>query len=71
MDELPGALRQELPEIKLGGYIYSANVAERSMLINGKLLREGDQLAPGLRLEQMRPDGVVFQYKDVRFRMKY
>jgi general secretion pathway protein B len=69
--ELPAATRQELPAISLGGYIYSARAAERSILINGKLLREGDSLAPGLRLEQMRPDGVVFGYKDLRFRMNY
>lgn len=71
INELPANVRQELPAISLGGYIYSANVAERSILINGKLLREGDQLAPGLRLEQMRPDGVVFGYKEQRFRMRY
>jgi hypothetical protein len=71
MHELPASLRQQLPEIKLGGYIYSPSPAARSILINGKLLREGDQLVTGLRLEQMRPDGVVFEYKDVRFRMAY
>lgn len=71
LHELPASLRQQLPEIKLGGYIYSPNPAARSILINGKLLREGDQLVTGLRLEQMRPDGVVFEYKDVRFRMAY
>src|SRR5690606_1452664 len=42
--QLPVAIRNQLPQLKIGGYIYSAKPAERSVLINNKLLREGDSI---------------------------
>ena len=36
--------------------------------INDKLLREGATLPPGLMLEQITPEGMVFAYKGYRFR---
>jgi general secretion pathway protein B len=36
-------------------------------MINETMLRQGDSIAPGLRLEQITPDGVVLGYKGYRF----
>ena len=35
--------------------------------INSRMLKEGESLAPGLRLEQITPDGVILSYKGYRF----
>lgn len=69
--ELPGAIQQQIPALKVGGYIYSANQADRSVLINGRLLREGDEVAPGLILEQMQRNGMVLSYKGYHYRRGY
>ncbi len=69
--ELPPQIQRELPALAVGGYIYSGNKAERSILINKRLLREGDEIAPGLRLETMTPAGMVLNYKGYRYRRSY
>lgn len=69
--ELPEQIQREIPALKIGGYIYSSNPAERSLLINNKLLREGDEVAPGLMLEKMLRGSVVLNYKGYRYRIAY
>lgn len=69
--ELPEQIQREIPALKIGGYIYSSNPAERSLLINNKLLREGDEAAPGLTLEKMLRGSVVLNYKGYRYRIAY
>lgn len=69
--DLPEQLRRELPAFTVGGYIYSANKADRSVLIDKRLLREGNEIAPGLTLEQLTPNGMVLQYKGYRYRAAY
>ena len=69
--ELPEQIQRDIPALTIGGYIYSNNPAERSLLINNKLLREGDEVAPGLTLEKMMRGNVVLSYKGYRYRMPY
>ncbi|MBE0621382.1 MAG: general secretion pathway protein GspB [Burkholderiales bacterium] len=68
MAELPLAIQQELPPMSISVHAYSGKSAERLVGINGRLLHEGDQVAPGLRLEQITPDGMILSYKEYRFR---
>jgi hypothetical protein len=37
--------------------------------INEKILQEGQELAPGLKLVEIVPDGVIFGYRGYRFRV--
>ena len=67
-DELPIAIRHEIPEITVQLHAYSGKPGERLAYINSKKLREGDSLSPGLVLEQITPDGMVFSYKGYRFK---
>lgn len=69
--ELPEHVQREVPPFKLGGYIYAGNRADRSILVNNRLLREGDEIAPGLVLETMMPNGMVLSYRGHRFRASY
>ena len=69
--DLPEQLQRELPALTVGGYIYSGNKADRSVLINNRLLREGDEAAPGLVVEKMTPSGMVLNFKGYRFRRSY
>jgi len=64
--EAPPAIAQELPAIKISLHSYSANPGERIAMINGTLMKEGEDIAPGLRLEQITAEGVVLGYKGYR-----
>ena len=69
--ELPENVQREIPTLAVGGYIYSGNKADRSVLINQRLLREGEEVAPGLVLEKMLPNGMVLNYRGQRYRTGY
>jgi general secretion pathway protein B len=69
--ELPEQTQREIPQLEIGGYIYSNNKADRSVLINKRLLREGDQVAPELTLEQLMPNGMVLNFRGQRYRASY
>ncbi len=68
MGELPPSIQQEIPAISIQGHAYSSEPKDRIVGINDRLLKEGEYLAPGLRLEQITPDGLVFSYKNYLFR---
>jgi len=67
MAELPLAIQQEIPSMTIQLHAYSNNPIERLVSINSRILREGGSLTPGLRLEQITPDGMTFSYKGYRF----
>lgn len=69
LERLPEALRAQLPPLELGGSIYSANPASRSLIVNGRLHRESEFVAPGLKLEQIKPKGAVFDFNGHRFEL--
>lgn len=66
--ELPPSIRQEIPKMTISLHAYARNPKDRLVSVNDKLLREGDSLAPGLKLEQITPAGMIFSYKGYRFR---
>ncbi len=69
LNELPAAVRNSLPEFKISGHAYSPEPQTRVARINEKILQEGQDLAPGLKLEEIVPDGVIFGYRGYRFRV--
>jgi len=68
LTELPLTIQQEIPTMTISGYAYSNIPKERIVGINDHLYQEGDYLAPGLRLEEIVADGLVFSYKKYLFR---
>lgn len=69
--ELPDNIRREIPPLTIGGYIYSGNKEDRTVIINGRLLHEGEEAAPGLTLEKMMPNGMVLNFRGHRYRSSY
>lgn len=51
--------------------MYSKNPADRLVLIDKALRREGDEVAPGLILERLQPKGAVFTFRGYRYRVPY
>ena len=69
--ELSPSVQGTIPKITLGGYIYSPVPAERLLLIDNNLRREGEEVAAGLVLERLLPRAAVLNYRGTRFRMPY
>ncbi|OFZ66092.1 MAG: hypothetical protein A2V79_02040 [Betaproteobacteria bacterium RBG_16_56_24] len=67
LNELPLTIQQEIPAMTVQLHAYSSNSIERLVSVNSTRLREGEYLMPGLRLEQITPDGMIFSYKGYRF----
>lgn len=64
--ELPD-LQHELPPIVVGGSVYSEQPSARMLVLNGRVFREGETIAPDLVLEQIGPRSAVLRWRDRRF----
>ncbi|MGZ8302449.1 MAG: general secretion pathway protein GspB [Telluria sp.] len=71
LSQLPEAIQREVPQIAVGGYIYSPNPADRLLLIDKVLRREGEEVAPGLTLERLLPKAAVLNFRGYRYRVPY
>ena len=65
--ELPPAIQQELPKVEISAHIYDSNPSSRIISVHGHAVHEGDNVAEGLRLESIIPEGVILSYKGYRF----
>lgn len=65
--ELPVAVRQELVDFRVTIRIYNEDPAQRFAVINQQRFFEGDEVGQGMRLVEIRRDGVVFEYEQYRF----
>ena len=69
LNELPSSVRQKLPDFSLSVFLYADEPASRMVRVNGSMMKEGQYLTTGLKLEEIIPDGVIFSYLDYRFRI--
>jgi general secretion pathway protein B len=58
---------QALPELHLDVHVYATNPADRFVYINMRKYKEGNTLSEGPILEKIRRDGVVLNYRGLRF----
>lgn len=65
--ELPDAVRAGVSEIHFSVLVYNKDPAQRFVLIDGQRLAEGDEAQPGVRVEEIRRDGVIFRYRLYNF----
>ncbi len=65
--ELSAEQRRDLPPLALGGSIWSESAANRFVIVNGVVVREGEAAAPGVTLERIGPRGAVLRWREVRF----
>jgi len=61
--ELPIAIQQSLPSIRIEGHIYDESPAKRMVIINGKIHREKQRISANLKLEEITPNGVILDYQ--------
>jgi general secretion pathway protein B len=69
--ELPENVRAAIPQLSFGGYMYSANPADRLILVDKVLRHEGEEVAPGLVLEKLLPKAALMNYRGTRYQVPY
>ncbi len=63
--------RRQMPALNITGAVYSEVVAQRMLLVNGLVLKQGDSAAPELMLEEIGASASVFSYRGERFRVAH
>lgn len=59
------------PPVKVTGSTYSDNPAHRMLIVNGKIVLEGQQIEPGLTLEVITPHSAVLNHQGSRYNINY
>ena len=71
IDELDAEQRRSLPAISVAGSIYAERAADRMLIVNGQVLREGDAAGPELTLISIGPKSAVLRFRQQRFSVRY
>jgi general secretion pathway protein B len=71
MSELPDEIKRDLPQLTIGGAMYSDTPSSRMLIINSQVFHEGDQPYQGLVLEEIRLKSAVFRYRGYRYAINY
>lgn len=69
--ELAPEIRAQLPQVSVSGSTYSSNPAHRMLIANGKVVHEGEEIAPGLQLETIGPGKAVLNHRGTRYSIGY
>jgi general secretion pathway protein B len=69
LSDLAQAQRAELPQMQIGGSIYSDQPASRFVVVNGLVVREGETAAPGVTLERIGPKSAVIRWREMRIEL--
>lgn len=69
--DLPPEQRAQLPQLNVNGASYSANPAHRMLIVNGAVVQEGQEIAPGLTLERIGLRQAVIRQGSLRFSIAY
>ena len=67
--ELPATIGAGLPSLLVTGHVWSEEPSMRLLSVDDRLLREGGEAAPGVRLQEITPAGAIFVFKGWRFRV--
>jgi general secretion pathway protein B len=68
LNELSESLKNALPPIRISSHLYRGD--SRLVSINGRIMSEGINMADGLFLEEITPEGVILSFRGHRFRVR-
>jgi general secretion pathway protein B len=66
-NELPPDVQRVLPPLAMSGSVYSPDARNRMVIVDGRLMMEGEPVAQGLVVERINPKSVVMRYQNHRF----
>ena len=67
LEELPAYARSGIPDMTFSSHMYSSMPRFRSIIINGKRLKEGEYFTENLRVREITEKGVVMSNGTVLF----
>ena len=70
MSDLPFDVLQHIPALEFSAHVYSTNPQQRSIVINGRFMEEGDHVANDLYLSEITADGAIFDFQGQRFHQR-
>ena len=67
----PASTAASVQGLKVTGATYSDNPAHRMLIVNGRVVLEGQEVEPGLTLEVITPHSAVLNRQGARFNINY
>jgi general secretion pathway protein B len=64
-------LPADAPKLAISGGVYSANVAQRMLIVNGQVFNEGSEIGTGVVLEEIKPKAAVLKFRGSRYTVTY
>ena len=69
LSELSEELRRQVPALTITGVIYSDDPKQRLLVVNNRVLNQGSEAAPDVRLEEIGINSSVFSIRGNKFRL--
>ena len=69
LEALPQDVRASVGKLSVSGHVWSEEPGLRMLTVSDRIVREGQEAAPGVRLEGITQDGAVFTVRGWRFRI--
>ena len=69
LKDLSTKFQEEIPSLQFAGHTYSTIPSQRMIIINGKILRQGDLIGPQTHLAEITWEGVIIEHNGIRFRI--
>jgi general secretion pathway protein B len=66
ISELPENVRNNLPAMTFSFHVYSETPEQRTIIINDRRMREGDEISSDLKLQSITQDGVILLFEQHR-----
>lgn len=66
-NELPAVIERQIPIMDFSAHVYSSNPRQRSIVINGRFMEEGEAVSSDLVLDEITPGGAIFDFLGYRF----
>ncbi|HYA38358.1 MAG TPA: general secretion pathway protein GspB [Candidatus Methylomirabilis sp.] len=69
LQQMPLEFQHALPALAVTIHVYAPDPSQRILFINNREYHEGGQIAGGIRVEAIVPDGAVLSYQGERFKL--
>jgi len=70
LQDLSPQVQAEIPKLEFAGHAYALEPSQRLIVINGAIMREGDQIDAATRLAEITWEGVIIDRQGVQFQVK-
>jgi general secretion pathway protein B len=71
LSAMPAEWRKQLPALTVSGSVYSPDAPARMLILNGQILREGQNAGGDLLVERIGPKAAVLSFRGQRFELPY